>query len=323
MDKPRFNAAMLHPRFWPTWLGIGCWWLISQLPYRWQMGLGRLFGWLSFYFARRRYAIADRNLALCFPELDAAARRQLLRENFYSTGMALFESGIAWFWPQWRLRRLFTIEGLEHLQRAKEAGEGVVLLAMHFTTLDIGAAFMNMSHSIDGMYRPHNNPVYDLVQYRGRARHSTDTAVIPRGDLRAMIRALRDGRAAWYAPDQDYGRRFSIFVPFFGIPAATVSATAKFARLGDARVIPFTQTRLPRGRGYKVTVHAPLENFPSGDDSLDATAINAFIEARIREQPEQYLWVHRRFKTRPPGAPDLYDDAGKKRKKRRPAAERA
>ena len=306
MDKPRFRRALLHPRYWLTWLGFGCWWLVVQLPYPCLRGLARLLAPLLQRVGKQRRHIVERNIALCFPELSAHQRQQLCAENFFSLAMALFETGMAWFWPQWRLRRLCSFEGLEHLQREQEQGQGVLLMAMHFTTLDIGAAFINMSAPIDGMYRPHKNPVYDYVQRRGRERHSASTTVIPRDDVRGMIRALKHGRAIWYAPDQDYGRKQSVFVPFFGVEAASVTATATFARLGRAKVIPFVQTRLPGNQGYRLTVYPPLADYPQGDEYRDAQRINQFIEDCIKAQPEQYLWAHRRFKTRPVGQSSLY-----------------
>lgn len=263
--------------------------------------------------AKRRH-IAECNLALCFPEKSSAERARIVRENFYSTALAFFETGMAWFWPAWRLRSLCKIEGLDYLQAAE--GQGVLLLAMHFTHLDIGAAFINMHISIDGTYRPHKNPVFDYVQTQGRKRHSRDSQLLFRQDVRGTIRALQQGRKIWYAPDQDYGAKRSIFVPFFNIPAATVTATSKFARLGRAKVIPFTQTRLSAGKGYRVVVYPPLPGFPSGDDKRDALQVNAFIEARVREQVGQYMWVHRRFKSRPPGERDVYQLAKPKRRKR-------
>lgn len=308
MDKPRFRPALLHPRYWLTWGLIGLWWLLSQLPYPCLRGLARLLAPLLLKFGKSRRKIVERNLELCFPDKSALERQQLLADNFFSTAMALFETGMAWFWPTWRLRRLFTIEGLENLQR--DDGQGTLLMAMHFTTLDIGAAFVNMSSQIDGMYRPHNNPVYDYVQRKGRERHDPNTEVLTRDDVRGMIRNLKKGHAIWYAPDQDYGRKQSVFAPFFNIEAASVTATGKFARLGKARVVPFVQTRLPGSRGYKVTIYPALENFPQGDEREDTSSVNRFIEARILEQPEQYLWAHRRFKTRPEGEPSLYKKAG-------------
>lgn len=316
MSSPRFRLPLLHPRYWPTWLGFLVWYLLALLPYRMQLGLGRLLGKLLYRAAGRRRQIARANLDLCFPSWTEARREQVTREIMESIGIAFFETGMAWFWPKWRLQRLYTVEGLEHLVAARENGVGVILMAFHFTHIDIGAKLLGLSFSIDGTYRPHNNPVYDYIQRTGRERHSMAGQAIPREDVRAMVKALRSGRAIWYAPDQDYGAKHSIFVPLFGIPAATVTATSQLARLGKAAVIAFTQTRKADGKGYHLKIYAPLENFPSADEMADTVRINQFVEARILEQPEQYLWVHRRFKTRPEGEPDLYEQAGVRRKRR-------
>ena len=306
MEPQQFSSALLHPRYWLTWLGFGLWWLLAQFPYRWQLKLGRGLGWLTFHLAKRRRRIAERNIALCFPELSAAEQAQLVRDNINSTAIAVFESGIAWFWPSAKMHKLFSVEGIEHLQQAERDGQGVLLMAMHFTNLDIGGAMLCLEHSFDAMYRPHNNPVYDYVQRKGRERHAEASRVISRDDVRGTVKALRSGRGVWYAPDQDYGRKHSVFVPFFGVQAATVTTTGQLARLGRARVIPFVQTRLPEG-GYRITVYPPLEDFPTGDDRADALRVNRFIEERVRENPTQYMWVHRRFKTRPEGEPAIYN----------------
>lgn len=307
MAQPQqFSRALLHPRYWLIWFGFGGWWLFAQLPYGVQRRLGRALGWLTYHLAKRRRRIAERNIDWCFPELSAEERQRMVRGTIDSTAMAVFESGIAWFWPARRLRKLFTVTGLEHLQEAERQGQGVLLMAMHFTTLDIGAAMLCLEHSIDGVYRPHNNPVYDYVQRQGRERNNPGSRTIPRDEVRNIVKSLRAGRALWYAPDQDYGPKHSVFVPFFGVSAATITATAHLTRMGNAKVIPFVQTRLPNGRGYEVKVYPPLEGFPQGDDLADARQINAFIEERVREHPEQYMWVHRRFKTRPDGEASIY-----------------
>ena len=311
MDRPRFRAYFLHPRFWPLWLGLGLLWLLVQLPYPLLLRLGRLVGAVMYRAAGSRRAIARRNLELSFPELEPEQRERLLRENFASTGIALFEMAMSWWWPQPRLQRLAHIEGLEHLRQAQAEGQGVILMALHFTTLEIGAALLGQHHTIDGMYREHKNPVFDFVQRRGRERHNPDATAIEREDVRAMLKVLRAGRAIWYAPDQDYGRKQSLFVPLFGVQAATVTATTKFARLGRARVVPFTQERLADGSGYRLMIHPPLEDFPGESDEADCLRINRWVETSVRANPEQYLWAHRRFKTRPVGEPSLY------RKKRR------
>lgn len=306
MDRPHFRAYFLHPRFWLLWLGLGLLWLIVQLPYRVLLVLGRGLGALMYRLAGARRKIAARNLELCFPQMPAAERKALLKENFASTGIAFFEMAMSWWWPKARLARLAHIEGLEHLQHAQAQAQGVILMAIHFTTLEIGAALLGQVHTIDGMYREHKNPLFDYIQRRGRERHNLDATAIEREDVRAMLKVLRAGRAIWYAPDQDYGRKQSIFVPLFDISAATVTATTKFARLGRAQVLPFTQQRLANGHGYQLTIHPPLAGFPAASEEADALLINQWVEQAITACPEQYLWSHRRFKTRPPGEAAVY-----------------
>jgi Kdo2-lipid IVA lauroyltransferase/acyltransferase len=304
MNRPVFQTAFLHPRYWLLWLGLGLLWLLALLPYPLLMRLGRGLGAVMYRFAGSRRKIAARNLQLCFPELSAGEREQLLRENFASTGMTFFEMAISWWWPAARLRKLGQIDGLEHISQAEAEGQGVLLMAMHFTTLEMGGGLLGMQQHMYGMYRPHKNPLFDYIQRRGREQRLE--GVVERDDVRGMLKLLRAGGVIWYAPDQDYGAQRSIFVPLFGISAATVTATSKFARLGKARVIPFTQVRLADGSGYRLTVHPPLTDFPGESEEADCLRVNQWIEAAIRQHPEQYLWAHRRFKTRPPGEAKLY-----------------
>ncbi|OHC24078.1 MAG: lipid A biosynthesis lauroyl acyltransferase [Pseudomonadales bacterium RIFCSPHIGHO2_02_FULL_60_43] len=304
MDRPVFRAYFLHPRFWPLWLGLGLLWLIAQLPYTVLLRLGRCLGGVMYRLASSRRKIAARNLELCFPQMSAAEREALLKENFASTGITFFEMAIAWWWPAERLRRLGTIEGLEHLRQAEADGQGVILMALHFTTLEMGGGLLGMAQNMYGMYRPHKNPLFDYVQRRGREQRLL--GVIGRDDVRGMLKLLRAGGVVWYAPDQDYGAQRSVFVPLFGVPAATVTATSKFARMGRAQVIPFTQQRLPDGQGYRLVIHPPLADFPTDSEEADCLRVNQWIEQAISACPEQYLWAHRRFKTRPEGEPKLY-----------------
>lgn len=314
--KDNFQRAFLHPKFWLTWLGLGLWRLTALLPYPLMLWLGKGLGLIMLRLGGRRATIARRNLALCFPEMNDGQREALLRENFIHYGIAFFEIAIAWWWSNRRFAKLVQIEGLEHLTNLN--GQGALLTAVHFTSLEIGAAAINMRFSIDGVYRPHNNPVYDYVQKKGRQKRDDKGRAFPREDVRGIVKALRAGRVIWYAPDQDYGVRFSVFAPFFGIQAATVTATAKLTASGKARVVPLSQQRLPGSQGYRVTVHPPLEAFPSGDEEGDATTVNQLVETLVREQPQAYMWVHRRFKHRPPGEPPLYPaSVGKQRKTRK------
>ena len=298
-NNQQFQWRYLHPRFWLTWLGIGCWRLVVLLPYPVMMWLGRLLGAILYFMGGYRYQVAEINLALCFPEMSEVQRRQLLRDNFASYGIGFFEVGMAWWWSTERLNKYIQLEGMEHIEALN--GRGALLMAIHYTTLEVGASALSARHSIDGMYRPHKSAVYDYVQSKGRRVRDPAGVVYPREDVRGMFKALRQGRIIWYAPDQDYGRKQSVFADFFGVPAASVTATARFAKVGNAAILPFSHIRLPNNQGYRVTVHAPLENFPSGDEVADAETINRRIEAFILEQPDQYLWAHRRFKTRPEG----------------------
>ena len=280
--------------------------------------MGRLVGRTLYFVGGQRRRIVERNLELCFPHWSPHKRDELVRKNFESYGIALFEVPFAWWAPAKRFDRLVRVEGMEHI--ADLNGQGALLMAIHFTTLEVGGQAIGRFFPIDGMYRPHNNPVYDYVQRRGRLARSKASEVYSRDDVRAVARALRNGHVIWYAPDQDYGRRQSIFAPFFGVPAATVTATGRFAQMGKARVVPFSQVRLPGAAGYRVTVHPPLEDFPVGDDLADAVRINTLIEDFIRQQPDQYLWAHRRFKTRPPGQEPLYTFLKPRKRRKRRAA---
>ncbi len=284
---------------------MGIWWLVVQLPYPVLLTLGRLLGWLLYLIPSERRAIALRNLELCFPELSDRQRRRLARANFVSLGIALFETGIAWWWPRWRFMRLIEVVGLENVEALK--GQGIMLLGAHFTTLEVGGAAIAGTLPMDGMYRAHKNPVLDFVQARGRTSKSLgNTVVFERKDVRGTMKALKAGRILWYGPDQDYGLRQGLFAPFFGQQAATVYATARFAEKTGAAVVPFSHVRKPWGKGYQLKLHPPLKEFPSGDDLKDATRVNAVLEQMIRTAPDQYLWAHKRFKNRPEGEPSVY-----------------
>lgn len=299
-----FRASWLGPRYWGTWAAIGLLRVAVFMPYSWQLGLGRVVGRLLFHLLARRRRIADRNLALCFPGWPPEARERLLRANFASLGMAFFEVALAWWVSDRRAAALGRVEGLEHLEQALTRGRGAILLSAHFTTLELGARLLRLQRTFRPMYRPSRNPLWDWVILSSRERHVE--RAIDRRDIRGTLRALRENEPVWYAPDQDYGREQSVFVPFFGVPAATITATARLAKISGAAVIPFFQHRLQAGQGYLVTLGPPLEDFPSGDLSADAARVNRIIEEQVRAHPEQYLWTHRRFKTRPPGEPRWY-----------------
>jgi KDO2-lipid IV(A) lauroyltransferase len=306
LDKsklPQFHRRFLLPRFWPTWLGLGFFWLIAQLPVRVNQAVGRSLGWLLFIFARSRKHYAQINIDLCFPELDAEARAKIVRGAIISCGLSMSETAMGLWGRHNKMRNRYTITGLEHIEKAQAEGKGILLCGSHLTTIDISGLMMSYHVVADVLYRADPNPLMAYAVASARARVNDNA--IHRRDTRQLIKNLRQGHIVWYAPDQDYGREHSIFAPFFGVPAATVVATARIARMSHCAVIPFFCFREPKGR-YRLEIQPALDNFPSGDDLADTTRINKIIEDAVRQAPDQYLWVHRRFKTRPVGEPSLY-----------------
>ncbi len=301
-----FEWDWLAPRYWPVWLGLGLMRLMAALPFRWQLTVGGKIGrWLG-NIARRRRRIAEINLELCFPELSPVERTALLEAHFAALGIGLFETAMAWWAPDEKLRGLARVVGAEHLERALARGKGVLLTTGHFTTLELGARFITWRHPFHAMYRPHKNRLYEAVMRRERERRSGLPPLV-REDVRGLLRAFKRGRAVWYAPDQNHGIRNSVFVPFFGVPACTITATSRLAALSGAAVVPYFPRRLPGAAGYEVVILPALENFPSESVEADTRRVNELLEHYIRQAPEQYLWVHRRFKTRPPGEPGVYN----------------
>ncbi len=286
------------PRYWPTALGLGGLRLMIRLPVTWQQAIGRRLGRWSGYFLKRRLHIGAVNLALCFPELSEAQRAALLRRQLESLGMGLFETALAWWGSPQRLAQISEVVGLEHLRQAQASGRGIVLLTAHFTLLEMGARLLSAHFQFHAMYRPQPNQLFHELMDQIHQQHS-GLPTITQNDIRATVRALKRGHAVWYAPDHDYGRQ-SVFVPFFGVSALTITATSRLVRMSDALVLPYYPQRLADGR-YRVTLLPPLDNFPSGDEVADTARINTLLEDCIRQAPEQYLWLHRRFKHRPPG----------------------
>jgi KDO2-lipid IV(A) lauroyltransferase len=295
---------LLAPRYWPTWLGIGVLRLLAPLPYAWLIALGGFLGAMMRLLAPRFVRTARRNLELCFPELDRAARERLLARNFASLGMALLEVPLAWFSSPARIARLAQVEGREHLEAAKALGRGVILLTAHFTAMELAGRVLASVTPVGFLYRPTSNAVLAHALQRYRAAHGGHP--IPRDDIRAFIGALRNGECVWYAPDQSYRKKGAEMVRLFGIPAATNTLTSRLARVTGAPVLPYFLQRLPGTQGYRAVIHPPLENFPSEDAVADTERFNHLIEAQVRLVPEQYLWIHRRFKGLSGDYPDYY-----------------
>lgn len=291
------NPRLLNPRFWPAWLGFGLLRAVSLLPYPALLRLGRALGWLGRHLARQRAGIARRNIELCFPGLTAQGRQQVFEAHFASLGIAIFETALAWWAGDRRLAPLADVSGLEHLHAASEQGRGVLLLSAHFTCLELGGRLLVRHVPLDAMYRRSGSPVVEHLTASRRAHFSGE--IIPRDALKKMLRSLRAGHTIWYAPDQNTQRKKAVFVRFFGHFASTTPATHKLAQMTGARVVPFRTVRKTDGSGYRLTLEPALEDFPSEDVEADTQRINDIIERWVREDPEQYLWIHRRFRTRP------------------------
>lgn len=302
---PRFTPALLHPRYWLTWLGIGALWLVVLLPYPLLLRIGRLIGHLALRVMKRRASIAARNIELCFPELDEKARRELVVKNFESVGMGFLETGMAWFWPNWRIERWFSVKGLENIKAIQEQHRGILLLGVHFLTLELGARIFGINEPGIGVYRPNDNPLLDWLQTWGRMR--SNKSMIDRKDLKGMIKALKKGEVVWYAPDHDYGPRASVFVPFFAVEqAATTAGTWMLTKTSGAAILPFVPRRKADGSGYEMILMEPEFNPPVDDAQTTAAWMNKVVERCVMMAPDQYMWLHRRFKTRPEGVPDRY-----------------
>ena len=300
MNDDARTPPPLGPRHWPAWLGIGLAALLARLPWSLQRvlarGIGRLL--MGLFGSRRR--VAARNIALCFPELDQAAQASLLRESFAELGIGLFEFARAWWGSVAPMRGKVTVEGLEHLEAARAGGRGVIIISGHFVTLELAARLMCDHAPLAGMYRPHDGAVMEWAVQRGRLRYAT--AMFTREELRPALRHLKQGGLLWFAPDQDTRRGDSVFVPFFGRPAYSLTSTHQLARLSGAAVLGFAHVRHDDG-SYTLRLSPAFENFPSADATADTARVMAAIEAMIRAAPTQYLWIHRRFK-RQPGQPD-------------------
>jgi KDO2-lipid IV(A) lauroyltransferase len=312
--QPLTGLNRYAPRYWPGWLGVGLMRLLIRLPYRMQLAVGRLLGRLFRRFSPYRRTIAMTNLELCFPDLTVRERELLLGRFWESLGMSLVETAAGLWAPDRFFRPLGSIEGLHHLEAARRDGRGVLLLSGHFCSLDFAGRILVNHYPACFTYQELRNRLLD--QLTRKARQANCRLLIHRHDIRGFIKALRAGEVVWYAPDQDQGRKNSVFVPLFGVPANTLDATTKLARLTGAAVMPFIIQRLPDARGYKLTIEAALENFPGVDELEDAARFNALIESQIRAHPEQYLWIHRRFKSRPPGFEKVYPPKPRRAKRR-------
>jgi KDO2-lipid IV(A) lauroyltransferase len=297
------RLALLAPNYWPTWLGLGLLRLVAPLPLWLQMplgiGLGKLIRRLPLSWIR----IARRNIELCLPELSMSQQAELLDRHCESLGMALFETATTWYCDDARILRHAEVVGLEHLKAALAKGHGAIMIGGHITTIEIATRILSAVVPISAVYRPPKNEVLAKAML---ASFQTNGIPIAYDDIRLMIRVLRKNGVVWYAPDQSYRNKGAAMVDFFGIPAATTTATTRLAQISHAAVLTYFPERLPGNKGYRVTIGPAFENFPGADPIDDVERFTKLLEAHIRRVPEQYLWVHRRFKGLSPDYPDYY-----------------
>lgn len=300
--KKKFTP--FSPLYWPAWCGFGLLWLITRLPYRWQIAIGSTMGKCLYLFPSKLKHTTLINLQLCFPNLSTQERNSLAKKNFASLGIGLIEAAMAWWLPDNKINGLYKIYGLDYAEKAFEKGKGIILIGPHFTCLEMVGRLIRKHYTFGVMYRPHKKAFISYIHERFRKKHYVH--YIARHRVRDLLNALKNNMAIWYAYDIDGGTKHSVFAPFFGVPSSSLTSASRIAHLTGAAVIPISFYRRDNNLGYDVMLSPPLENFPSEDPVLDATRLNAILEEGIRNKPEQYVWQYKRFKTRPEGEKRFY-----------------
>ncbi|MGE8683545.1 MAG: LpxL/LpxP family Kdo(2)-lipid IV(A) lauroyl/palmitoleoyl acyltransferase [Acinetobacter sp.] len=301
----QFQWSFLLPQYWGIWIGIVFLMILAILPWAIQYRLGQFLGSVAFNNLKSRRKTTIRNLEVCFPEWTAEEVEANARQVFIDQMIGIFETLNAWYSPQWFKNRV-KIEGLEHIKNAQANGQGILLLGTHSTLLDAGGYLCAQFFEPDVVYRPQNNPLLDMLIVRCRATIYANQ--IDHDDMRGLIRNLKNGHAIWYSPDQDFGLKQGVMAPFFGTPAATVTAHRRLLKISKAVAIPLYFYRVGdiANPSYHVLIEPALDQFPSADEVEDAIRVNQIIENQLRIAPTQYMWFHRRFKTRPQGYDKIY-----------------
>jgi KDO2-lipid IV(A) lauroyltransferase len=287
-----------------TRIALALVWLLHWLPLSLLAAVGRGFGRLLFSLGRERRRVTLTNLRLCFPQLTADERLALARRHFEAFGRSVLERGILWWSGRERIQRLVRIEGIEHWRAV--ADRPVIWLAPHFVGLDMGGVRLTTEFPLVSMYSRQKNPLVDQLLLHSRTRFGNSPMASRQDGLKPVVREMRKGLPFYYLPDMDFGARDAVFVPFFGVPTATVTALSRLAKITGAAVVPCITRQLPGGAGYVASFHPAWQDFPSDDVEADTRRMNAFIEAEVLKMPEQYYWLHKRFKTRPPGEKGVY-----------------
>ena len=287
-----------------TRTGVLVLWLMHFLPFFVLVWIGNTFGLLLYLLATERRRVAAINLRLCFPDMSDTRRARLLRDHFKMFGRGLIERTILWWSSRARICRLIKVEGLESFDAVK--GKPVIFLTPHFVGMDVGGSWISQQVDAISVYAKQKNPYLSDMLFKKRIRFGNQRIYSRQQGLRPIVRALREGHPFFYLPDQDQTVKDGAFIPFFGVPTATITTVPRLAAITDAAVVPCITRFLPGSAGYVLTFYPAWENYPTGDDIKDTRRMNEFIEARVREMPEQYFWLHKRFKTRPPGEKKLY-----------------
>jgi KDO2-lipid IV(A) lauroyltransferase len=307
------RLEFLAPKYWPTWVGLSVLRALELLPYPAQRQVGSVLGSLIKRLPLAYVRIARRNIQLCMPELSPQECADLVDRHCQSLGMALCETANTWWSSNRRVCALAEVQGLNHLEAALAKGRGAIMIGGHFTTIEIATRILGTVVPLNVVYRPTKNQLLSQTMVTSFARNGKPIA---HDDIRTMIRALKKNEAVWYAPDQSYRNKGAAMVKFFGIPAATTTATSRLARISGAAVLTYFPERLPGNAGYRVVIGPAFEDFPGVDAVVDAERFNRLLEAQIRRVPEQYLWMHRRFKGLSADYPDYY---GRDSRNRAPA----
>lgn len=304
-EPGEFYWAFLQPKYWGIWIAIVFLMILAILPWAIQHRLATVLGNIAFKRLKSRRKTTIRNLEVCFPEWSTEQVIENSRQVFIDQMIGVFETLNAWYSPKWFKNRV-SIEGLEHIIQAQQQGKGVLLLGTHSTMLDAGGYLCAQFFEPDVVYRPQNNPLLDMLIYRCRA--TIYKAQIDHDDMRGLIRHLKDGDAIWYSPDQDFGLKQGVMAPFFGTPAATVTAHRRLLKISKAVAIPlyFYRDGDIKNPKYHVLIEPAVDPLPSEYELDDAIRVNKIIENQLRIAPTQYMWFHRRFKTRPQGYEKIY-----------------
>lgn len=288
--------------------------IIAILPYRLQLLIGHIIGCSFYRIAKFRRGIVQTNISLCFPELSVEKQEKLVKDHFQSLGMSIVETAMSWWGNEKKLRKLVTFKGLEYVDKALEQGTGAIMLGAHYTTMEISGRLISLDRDLAVSYQKLRNPLFNHVTINARKRMLH--RVFNRDEIRASFRYIKQNHLMWIAADQDAGIENSVFVPFMGYLAATQTVASRMAKITKAPIIPYISRRLSNAQGYAIEFFPPLKNFPGKSLEDDATRTNQLIEEQIKKAPEQYLWVHRRFKTRPEGVPKVYSPKPRRAKRR-------